>query len=156
MCHLHCPTASGVQGVRARQPGWAQTHLPGTAPSPPTPAGWLAASLVAKVVKSFLHKLAYINRLKDKISLLSLPCGLMRDFCSSPSPVVFGKCSDFGKYLLESHCLQISGLQDCEFTSAAIRHARTALVSISSFVPVGTPRTRTGQELSLSPFTWLP
>lgn len=59
--------------------GCVRAHLWAQLPSPPTPASWLTASSVAKVVQSFLHKLAYINRLKDKISLLSLPCGLMRE-----------------------------------------------------------------------------
>lgn len=53
---------------------------------------------MAEVVKSFLHKLAYINRLKDEICLLSLPCGLMREISASHLPLLcLGNSQTFGK-----------------------------------------------------------
>ena len=71
------------------QPGHAWTRLLGHS-LPPTLASWLTASLVAEIVKFFLHKLAYINRLKDKISFLSLPCSFKR-FVFTTFPCCLGK-----------------------------------------------------------------
>lgn len=72
------------------QAGRALTRLSG--PSfPPPRASWLPASVVAEVVKFFLHKVAYINRLKDKISLLSLPCSVKERFLLTTFPCCSGK-----------------------------------------------------------------